>query len=68
MEVQSWVVCTNEFLGRSTTDVEDFRPFREKKLEACSQVGKGGMCGVNFAKIFNTNFLCWQTPNPITYK
>jgi hypothetical protein len=43
------MVCTNEFLGRSTNDVEDFKPIR-KYLEACSQRGKGGMHRINFAK------------------
>jgi hypothetical protein len=61
MEVESQVVYANEFIRRSATNVEGFRPFGGKVywrlVHGCEKVVFKGWVG--FAEFFNTNFLCW---------
>ncbi len=55
------MVYANEFIRRSATNVEGFRPFGGKVywrlVHGCEKVVFKGWVG--FAEFFNTNFLCW---------
>ncbi len=61
-KVESWVICINEFVGRSTISVGDFRPFGDKCFWTLF-MGMKRWCvtmhGVGFTKFFITNFLYW---------
>ncbi len=61
-KVESWVICINEFLGRSTISPGDFKPFGNKCFNFFF-MGMKRWCvtmhGVGFTKFFITDFLYW---------